>query len=67
MTEVTMSAGAPSPLPDPTTNERRSKTRTDSPDREARPPRIELSQDELALMRQFFELLDEWDRKKKIA
>ena len=62
-----MSAGAPSPLPDSSTHEHPSQTRTDSPSPETRPPRMELTPDELALMRQFFELLDEWDRKKKIA
>ena len=58
-----MSARPPFPLPDPAANPPQQPEDT-APG--ATPP-IKLTEDEIILLLEFFAILDEWDKKKKIA
>jgi hypothetical protein len=59
-----MSARPPFPLSDPAANSPRQPENT-APG--ATPTSVKLTDDELTLLLEFFAILDEWDRRKKIA
>jgi len=60
-----MSVRPPFPLPDPAANQPPRQPEDTAPG--AALPSVKLTEDELTLLLEFFAILDEWDRKKKIA